>query len=64
MSELHRMFHTVGFWILIALLIGVVFGGTAVYKFNEWQLNRATLTGAMVIKTGSLTKVYDLKERL
>lgn len=54
------MFHKVGFWILILLIVGGFLGGSAMSMYQKSQMNDAIMLGGFVYNG----KVFDIKERI
>ena len=60
MTNIKQMLHTIGFWFLICIIIGISIGGYGMYKVQKWQMDNAVKVGAFVFDK----KVFELKERM
>lgn len=54
------MFHRVGFWLLLLILMGSLLGGYAMSTYQKIQMDNAILLGGYVYKN----KVYNISERV
>lgn len=59
-KDVSTIFHKVGFWILVLVLIGTFIGGTAMTWYQKSQMNNAIMLGGFVYDG----KVFDIKERI
>jgi uncharacterized membrane protein YraQ (UPF0718 family) len=60
LQNVSAMFHKVGFWVLVLILIGTFIGGTAMTWYQKSQMNNAIMLGGFVYDG----KVFDIKERI
>lgn len=59
-TDFSEKFHKMGFWILVALIMGLLLGSFATKRVFEWQLSKSVTYKAIEING----QKYDLKERI
>jgi hypothetical protein len=59
MQEIVNAFHKMGFWFLIFFMVGCVFGGYAIHKYQKVQMTESIQIGGFVFDS----KVFDVKRR-
>lgn len=59
-QSMGNMFHKVGFWVLVLVLVGAFLGGTAMTWYQKSQMDNAIMLGGFVYDN----KIFDIKERI
>ena len=56
------VFHKIGFWFIIVIMLGFFLGGYAMQIHQNIQMKKAILLGGLV--SGQDNKVYNITERI
>ena len=59
LDKLKELFHTIGFWFLVILLLGVYIGGCGMHLYQKSRMNEAIVLGGFVFEK----KIYEIKLR-
>ena len=59
MDKLKELFHAIGFWFLVILLLGIYIGGCGMHFYQKSRMNEAIVLGGFVFEK----KIYEIKLR-
>lgn len=59
LSKLKELFHAIGFWFLIILLIGIYIGGCGMHLYQKSRMNEAISLNGFIFNN----KVFEIKLR-